>query len=97
MGKALPDWDRVCRRIVDGDKDVKRCAKILGDETAGAARQLEVVDVGDDSTQPWYKRMLEGESGSWITLAVPVAALAAYMVLNRTKAAPELKQVATAT
>lgn len=94
---ALPDWDRVCRRIVDGEgKAHTRCVQILKDETGGVFKQLEALD--KPAKTGFIDRVLQGEAGSWITLAIPVTALLTYMVISRrSKTAEPPKQVVTAT
>lgn len=86
--RALPNWTRICEKIVDGDSKVKKCRAVLVDELS---EHLQ----GEDPEGPpsFLQKVLDGDPIAISIAVVPVAALVWYLYFYD-RAPP---QVATAT
>jgi hypothetical protein len=81
---ALPDWDRVCKKIVDGEDGRKKCAAVL---------ESELGDLAAEEAPGWFDRFMEGEPVAVLTVAIPLALLVGYIYLR--KSAPTGAAVAS--
>jgi len=79
MRHSLPDWNRVCRKIVDGESERVKCREVLEDELGPHFRQmLAEGDEGGYEEPSWFERLVQGDPSAVAWLVVPAAAVIWY-------------------
>lgn len=73
--RKLPDWNRICRKIVDGEQERTECRKVLVDELSEYLQP----DPQYENPPTFLERVVDGDPAAIAVVLVPVAALVWYL------------------
>lgn len=86
---ALPNWDKICRKIVDGEEQRVKCRQVLEDSLGSDeddGRESDETLGGHESS--FFGRLIEGDPTTVAMVALPAAAILWY-VYFRDSGAPQ--------
>jgi len=69
----MPDWDRICKKIVDGEEQHTKCRRVLSSALGNFA-----ADDGD-AEPSFFHKLMQGDPMTLAMLALPAGALIWYM------------------
>ena len=72
MRAPLPDWDRICKKIVDGEVQHDKCRRVLSDA-------LGDFQEGEGPEESFFDRLMQGDPAAIAMVALPLGALFWYV------------------
>lgn len=67
----MPDWDRICRKIVDGEVEQAKCRRVLSSSLG------ELHDADEEPS--FLHKLLQGDPMTLALIALPAGALLWYV------------------